>query len=282
MAIDNQGILDHQRSVIAVLRPASHPRISPIGTLVELDRSAVTNNSQENLEKFLQATLNSYIENSDLGSDYFVRSSFYVDPTESSGYPVFTVLRLEGLDISDKKIEHFRSYISLLCADILEQPSLFNEHKFEESLSHNDQKFFQTAVQSFLQKNGGQRIKKEFYVHLGLGDHEGVVIKDFYKIIENSPTINELEEGLARPDGLTLSGNEIYLLKIDGSMVATQKNRYRCIHQNHYAVISKAIQEGLIVRFRAERLRVATSKKDVASLISLDIIPSTDEEFTLT
>lgn len=282
MEIISENIIAQQQSVVAILRPASHSQISPLGKLLKLERTEIANVSQESVEKFLKAALNNFIERSGPVSNHVVTSSFYVDPTESSGYSIFTVLELEGVDISDEKIEHFKTVVSLLCAELIGQPSLFGKQKSGGRISHEDELFFRAEAWKFLQKFGGQRVKKEFYVHTGFEDREGVVVKDSFATVENSPVINVIEEGIARPDGYSFSGNEVYLLTVDGSKLDSQKTKFQCHHKSHYDTLMQACQERANLRFTAQRLKTASSKTEVLSLISLDLIASNENDFSLT
>lgn len=272
----SKHIIVQPHSVIAVLRPAAHAQLSPLGNWVRLERTDIVNISQESVEKFLMSALNSFIECNGSMDNYIVTSSFYIDPTESSGYSIFTVLELEGIDIPNEIIEYFKSAVLFLCEELICQPSLFVEYKINDGITHEDALFFQAEASKFLQKYGGQRVKKEFYVQTGFEDREGFIVKDNFATIENSPIVNKIEEGMARADGCSLSGNEIYLITVNGNKLNGQKTKFQCLHKSHYDTIAQALLTRANLRFTAQRLKTPSAKNETLSLITLDLIASNE------
>lgn len=278
----HQNTILQQKCVIAVLRPGFLPEVSTTGSLVGFERSAVANANQEAVEVFLKTTLNSYIEESDPEGECVVTSKFYVDPTASSGYTAFSVLMLEGIDVSNERVEYFRAVISFLCALLVGQGSLLSEQGFDDRISPNDHSFFRDEAQGFLKKNGGQRVKKDFYVYTGFDDREGFYVKDRYAAAENGEAIYEEEYGLAKPDGYSLSGNKIYLLIAIDSKLGAQKTTFQCNHQDHYDTVAQALLSRSRVRFTALRTKAPSENNVVLNLISLEIDASNDGNFRLT
>lgn len=282
MESTSQNIIFQQTSVIAVLRSGFLPEVSTMGSLVEFERSEVANANQEAVEVFLKTTLNSYIEESDPEGGCVVTSRFYVDPTGSSGYSAFSVLMLEGIDVFDNRVEYFRAVISFLCALLVGQDSLLSENDFDARILAHDYSFFRGEAQSFLKNHGGQRVKKEFYVSTGFHDREGVHVQDRYAMAETGEAIYEEEDGLAKPDGYSLSGNKIYLLVAIDGQLGTQKTTFQCSHQDHYDVVAQAQLSRSCVRFTAVRSKSPSEKNVTLSLVSLEIDATNEEGFRLT
>src|SRR5690554_908208 len=268
--------------VFAVIRTGAHSIVTRQGKLVKLDRGSISNASQEILERFLTATLNGLIERREHMKESVLTSSFYLDPTGSRGYTAFTVLQLNGGGITSEEIEYFRAAVAILSSEVIGQPSLFAATQKLASLDREDEDYLRDEALKFLQKFGGQKIKKTVFIHLGFDDREGQAIKDSLPSIEATEVVNEVEEGFAKPDGYSISGNEIYLLRVKGHSVETRPVKLQGIHQSHFDTAAKASLERSTVKYTARRLKQGASKKEVLSLVSLDIIEPSPEDFSLT
>jgi hypothetical protein len=66
------------------------------------------------------------------------------------------------------------------------------------------------------------------------------------------------------------------------SGIRTRPVKLQGIHQSHFDTAAKASLERSTVKYTARRLKQGASKKEVLSLVSLDIIEPSPEDFSLT
>jgi len=277
MGESTERFMDQQQLVIGFIRTYSSSPARSFGGLIEFNRADIQNPDQEKIEKFFQNTLNTLIENCGFWQSFFAVSTFYIDPTRSSGYPHFAALRLEGVDISDKTIIYFKAALSLLCSELLGQASLLEAQDPADTLSQNDEKFLKDAARQFCCRNSNKEIQKAFYVQIGFEDDQGVLFDGNYAPGNNEKAVNETVEGITKPDGFSISDNKLYLyLKKDGQP-NSKKTIVNCQHQDHFELTANACLLRANLRYVVRREKKPSSKKEVWSLVSLELMADNDE-----
>jgi hypothetical protein len=277
MGESTESFMAQQQLVIGFIRSASSPRARSFGALMELNRSDINNADQDVIENFFQNTLNTLIENCGFWQSCVAAATFYVDPTESSGYPYFTALRLEGTDIPDKTIIYFKAALSFLCAELRGQASLFNAQDPVDILSQKDEEFLKHAAWQFRCKNSDKRINKAFYVQIGFGDSREMLFEGFYAPVNDDEAVDETVEGIARPDGFSIADNKLFLYLQSDGQLSSKKTIVQCQHQDHFELIANAYLLRANLRYVVRREKKPSSKKEVWSLVSLELMADNDE-----
>ncbi|MEH6560488.1 MAG: hypothetical protein V7713_03570 [Marinobacter sp.] len=97
-----------------------------MGNFLQIRREGSTNHNQHNFEALFGDALNALASHSMVEEPLAVTSTFYLDPGEESGFPVFTLLRLKGASVDEQKINKFKAVVLFVTSEITGPQSMFH------------------------------------------------------------------------------------------------------------------------------------------------------------
>ncbi|WP_303292252.1 hypothetical protein [Marinobacter sp. SS5-14b] len=262
-------------SVVAVIRPSERPTVLPHGSLIEFESSDIANPKRQSFEIFLMDALNGFADITAPNTDLSVKSSSYLDPAASFGFPLFTAIFLKGEDVKDEQITRFREAVVVLAHEVLGQASLFHAEP-EPALERREVDFLKEKAVKYREKYGSTTIKSGFYVHSSFEDLEGIAVTGKLPPLHHTAPIVEEIEGVGRLDGFSLSKNSLSLIPDNDADTSTRPLEFLCSHQGFFKTFAEAYLNGFRVRYRGYRQDNVGSRKVTLTLISLDVSPAGD------
>jgi len=268
---------------IGVLIPSTRPRLALVGNFLQIHREDVTNPNQCNFEAFIGDALNALARLTAVEELLAVTSTFFLDPHEETGFPVFTLLKLKGAAVDEEKINKFRAAVVFVTSEITGHQSMFYGLSTQQ-LTEEEVSLLSAECHRFSIKNSGKKITNGFTVYTDFEDEFGLPVSGELPRVSDGEAVTEVLSGLAWPNGYCETSNVVHLC-LDGENDTTALNvTFQCRHPDAYDIVAQAKLCRSKVRYQGYRTKGATGKNDRLNLDSIELVsmgPDDNEPFQL-